>query len=172
MHFRCIFPEVRPRNDWIKYLGHLLRLCSAKKKGFWNEQHRSVWSSFLEETEIQQAACFIIWELMVSPTFPAALLHPSDEQQAGWLCHALWAEFCQIIAQSRYRPKAVKSVQIGTKPRSSNVVQINNFNCYSRAQRPKISKDVATLTSKSFWLLTIYNWRSTDSYVNGIWRRV
>jgi len=36
-----------------------------------------------EGTEMQQVDCFNIWELNASSTLPAALLHPSDEQQVG-----------------------------------------------------------------------------------------
>jgi len=47
-----------------------------------------------------------------------------------WFCHPLHTKGCLFIAQSCPVPEAVKSVQIGTHPRSHKVVPIYNFTCH------------------------------------------
>jgi hypothetical protein len=68
-------------------LGAFYKGFPVQKEALWHEQHRCVWCCSLEGTEMQQVDCFNLWELNASSTLPAALLHPSDEQQVGW-CNA------------------------------------------------------------------------------------
>jgi len=56
--------------------------------------------------------------------------------------HSLHSTACQIAAQSCTTSKAVKSVQIGTHLISLKVQPRHNFNSYTLAQCPKISKDL------------------------------
>jgi hypothetical protein len=67
---------------------------------------------------------------------PPSSLHcftlPMNNKQADavrwcWLCHPVHTKGCLFIAQSCSMPEAVKSVQIGTHPRSWGVEPIHSF---------------------------------------------
>jgi hypothetical protein len=78
----CTLAEVCPTNNFMQYLGHFIKIFQCKR-GLFDLSNTVCMMLSLEGTEMQQVDCFNIWELYASSTLPAALLHPSDEQQVG-----------------------------------------------------------------------------------------
>lgn len=89
----CILVKVQPRNDCMKYLRHF-RLYIVRE--YFLKWATHVWCNFTQGTEMQHVGFLNIWEFIATSNFPAALLHPSDEQQVGW-CNA-WV----LIASSTW----------------------------------------------------------------------